>query len=77
MTRDAKVRQVMAVVLDVPERDIGPGFSSSSVSTWDSIGHRNLVMAVEEAFGVTFSSDQIATLDSYDAIVQAIASLQA
>ena len=74
---DAKVRQVMAVVLDVPEREIGPGFSSASVSTWDSIRHLNLVMAIEESFGITFSSDQMVTLDSYDAIVQAIGRLRA
>ena len=72
---DSKVRQVMAIVLDVPESAIGPGFSSSSVSTWDSIRHLNLVMAIEEAFGVTFSSDEMATLDSYDAIVQALGRL--
>jgi acyl carrier protein len=74
---ETKVRQVMALVLDVPEAEIGEGFSSSTIGTWDSIRHLNLIMAIEDAFHVSFSSEEIGTLDSYDAIVHALRRLDA
>jgi acyl carrier protein len=74
---ETKVREVMALVLDVPERDIGSGFSSANLGTWDSIRHLNLVMALEDAFQVSFPSEEIGTLDSYDAIVRALTRLGA
>lgn len=68
-----RICDVMALVLDVPVTEIQDGFSAETVGTWDSIHHLNLVMALEEAFGVSFSSSEIAGLQSYRAIEQALA----
>ena len=42
------------------------------MESWDSVGHLNLVLALEQQFGVTFEEEQIADLVTVDAIVQAV-----
>ena len=69
-----RVRHILGVVLEMPEQEIGEGLSAEDASNWDSIRHLNLVMALEEAFGVSFSSDELGGLTSYRAIVDALAS---
>jgi acyl carrier protein len=31
---------------------------------WDSVGHLNLILELEDVFGIRFSSDEIPTLNS-------------
>ena len=68
-----RVRHILGVVLEMPELEIGEGLSAEDTSNWDSIRHLNLVMALEEAFGVSFSSDELGRLTSYRAITDALA----
>ena len=68
LTASRKVR-----VLDMPVTEIHDGFSVETAGNWDSIHHLNLVMALEDAFGVSFSSSEITGLQSYRAIEQALA----
>jgi acyl carrier protein len=68
-----RVRHILGVVLEMPEGQIGESLSAEDTSNWDSIRHLNLVMALEEAFGVSFSSDELGRLTSYRAIADALA----
>ena len=36
-----------------------------SIETWDSVGHMSLIVALEEAFGVTLEVDDILDFSSY------------
>jgi acyl carrier protein len=67
-----RVRHILGVVLEMPEQQIDEKLSAEDTSNWDSIRHLNLVMALEEAFGVSFSSDELGRLTSYRAIVDAL-----
>ena len=70
-----RVRQVMALVLELPESAITDDFSADATTQWDSIRHLNLVMALEDAFHVSFPSEQLTSLDSFRAIVDAVTAL--
>lgn len=48
--------------------DIGPG----SIPQWDSLGHVALIHAVEEAFGVHFTVDEIARIESLDTLKEVL-----
>lgn len=37
------------------------------VQTWDSVGHMSLIAALEDAFGITFDTDDIIDFSSYEA----------
>jgi acyl carrier protein len=68
-----RVRHILAVELEMPEQHIDEKLSAEDTSNWDSIRHLNLVMAIEESFGVSFSSDELGRLTSYRAIADALA----
>ena len=36
-----------------------------SIDNWDSIGHMTLMSAIEEAFGITFETDDIIDFSSF------------
>jgi acyl carrier protein len=74
MTRteiETHVGQVLAVVLKLPAVPAGPVLRAD-VPDWDSLNHVEIVYAVEESMDVTFSPEEIATLDSSDAIIEAV-----
>ena len=48
-----------------------------SIPAWDSMGHLNLVLALEQKFGVSFDPDQIPKLTSVEAIAQAVSAQKA
>jgi acyl carrier protein len=65
MLNEDKLRQVMASVLKVPVGAIGPDASMDNVPTWDSLQHMNLVLALEEEFGVSIPDEDAANVTSY------------
>ena len=67
------VRQTVAEVFLVDTQQVSAESSPESIPAWDSIGHLNLVLAMEQKFGMTFDSDQIPQLISVQAIAEAIA----
>ena len=68
-----RLRAVIARVLRVPEGSIAADSGPHSIPQWDSAGHVNLVLALEQEFGLTFDEDEVVELVSVDAIAQALA----
>ncbi|HEY8004945.1 MAG TPA: acyl carrier protein [Phenylobacterium sp.] len=65
MIDEARLRQVMATVLGVPAASIGPDSSQDTIPGWDSLKHMNLVLALEQAFGVEVPDEDAAEITSY------------
>lgn len=65
MISETKLRQVIGAVLDVEPTGIGPGTSTDTVPSWDSLKHMRLIIALEEAFDVTIPDDEVVTMTSY------------
>lgn len=59
----------MARVLEVPIEAIDDEASPDTIDNWDSLRHMNLVMALEEEFGVQFSTDEVIELLNFRLIV--------
>ena len=64
-----RVKDVMAAVLEVDVLTIGDDASMDTISNWDSLRHMNLVLALEDAFGVSFPDDDAANATSYQLIL--------
>jgi acyl carrier protein len=64
------LREVLESVLEVDS--ISDDDTAQTVPSWDSVRHLNLVLALEEHFGLTFEADEIAELISVRAISEAI-----
>jgi len=65
------LKQVMADVLGVKSHDIGENSSVDTLSAWDSLNHMKLVLALESAFGVTFTGEESVQILSYP-LIQAV-----
>lgn len=71
MFPEDKLKAVVAAMLDIDVSTVGPTTSTDTVEQWDSVRHMNLVIALEEAFGITIPDDEVASMTSYP-IVRAI-----
>ena len=73
MTDDVRIRvhDVLSLVLHLP--DSGPTrVARAETPGWDSLSHVEIIYAVEESLGVTFTGEELAALDSSTAIVEAV-----
>jgi acyl carrier protein len=68
MEIDAKLKAVMSAVLKVPADEIGEESSMDTIASWDSLQHMNLVLALEEEFGVSVPDEDAANITSYKLI---------
>lgn len=74
---EARVRELLAQVLDVPESAVGPGFSETDAPSWTSLNHLMLVSQLESEFGLFLTNEEIHRLTSYDRIVETVVRHQA
>jgi acyl carrier protein len=58
------LRQTLSAVLGVATTELTDDSSPDSLPSWDSVAHLNLVVALEEAFGVAFSPEETMELTS-------------
>jgi acyl carrier protein len=67
-----KLVQILADTLGLDASDIPADASMERMSAWDSVAHLNVVMSLEQEFGVSFSADEIISLNSLPLIEQAL-----
>ena len=68
MRLDATIRAALGLPASTDLRDIAYGMTDG----WDSVGHMQLVAAIEETFGVTFSPDDMFAMSDYLAVREAL-----
>lgn len=69
MVDHALVKKVMAAILEVEPSEIADDSSMDTLPSWDSLHQMNLVLALEESFGVSFPDEDAANATSYKLIV--------
>lgn len=65
-----RVKDVMALVFDVPVSDVGDDAEIMAVRGWDSLGHAKLMFALEEEFEVVVPPEAQVDLQSLPEIVE-------
>lgn len=55
----------MASVFGINEADIDENASPATIEQWDSLRHMNLVLALEDEFGVSFSDEDITQMMNF------------
>ena len=66
MSNQAKYTEAFMQALDI-EADKLPGLTYQSIPTWDSVGHMQLVAALEDTFDIMMDTDDIIDLNSFEA----------
>ena len=69
---ETRIKQVMSQVLGIPAETIGENTSPDTVENWDSLRHMNLIMALEEAFDLSFTEEQMVEMLNYPLILETI-----
>ena len=67
-----RVHRIVAEVFGIPVDSLTSESSPETVEVWDSVGHLNLVLALEQEFHVQFSPDDIEKMVNVQGIVRAL-----
>jgi acyl carrier protein len=63
-----RVRSIVADVLQLPEESVTDDLGFNETRQWDSVNHINMMLALEEAFGISIADDQVVELTTVGAI---------
>lgn len=69
----ARLNQVFQDVFDDDELSIRPETTAQDIEGWDSLMHVTLMVNVERAFGIRFTSTEVASLKNVGELVGLIA----
>jgi acyl carrier protein len=78
MTNDeikTRARAALAQALKIPAEKIADDASQLNLSEWDSVRHMNVVLALENDFGIEFADGELMNVTSLPLIVAAIEKL--
>ncbi len=65
MLDEVLLKKVMGSVFKVDPASLGDDSSIDSIPTWDSLRHMNMVLALEDEFGVAIPDNEAAFITSY------------
>lgn len=72
MTTIEQLNGILRTVFDNDEIEIRPEMTANDVDGWDSMSHVNLILAVEEGFGVRFTHEEIMSFRNVGDLLAAI-----
>ena len=63
--KEIKIKEIMSVVFGVDVALISDNASPDNIPEWESLSHMNLIVALEEAFDIEFTDDQMVEILNY------------
>ena len=72
----AKIQDVMIDVLDLDELNLTETTTAKDVEGWDSLSHLRLIVAVEQHFGLKFTTGEIERFKNVGDMVSTVQSKQ-
>lgn len=70
----ARLNQIFADVFDEDSIKVTPELSAKDVDGWDSLSHIRLILTIEKAFKIKFSTSEIGKLENVGDLVSLIES---
>ncbi len=68
-----KLTRILREMFDNSHLTIGPDTTAHDVEGWDSLAHIQLLVIIEDAFGIRFNTGEIAGLANVGEMVELIA----
>ncbi|MDT8899742.1 acyl carrier protein [Anaeroselena agilis] len=68
-----ELKKILAGVFKVPVASIGEQTLMQDIDTWDSLTHMDLILTLENEYGVTFSGEEIVVMTSFAKIAATLA----
>jgi acyl carrier protein len=76
MSTEQRVQAVIARTFNLTPDDASGELRMGNPPSWDSVGHMGLILELEDEFGVTFPTYEVANLQTASDIVRAINTYQ-
>ena len=70
-----RVFKVVSNIMGVSLREVDENSSPDTLEKWDSLQHMNLILALEEEFGVQFTDSQIVDMLNVQLIIMTVEEL--
>lgn len=67
-----QIRTIASDLFRLPPESISAASTPQTIEAWDSIQHLNLVLALEEKFGVELSPEEIEQMTSIGEVVKLV-----
>lgn len=67
-----KIKKIIADTFQIKESEITLQVKMEDIDSWDSLTHMELVMSLEEEFGIEFTSDEIMEMTNVEKIVKIV-----
>lgn len=65
-----KVLVIISNIMNVPIKLLNEESSPDNVESWDSLKHLNLILAIEQDFGITLSDEEIIEMMNVQLILE-------
>jgi acyl carrier protein len=72
MIIDQRLIETVSRTFDLDPSRVSAETSPGNTPAWDSVGHLNLILELEEVFQIRFSSEEIPEVNSVERLQQAI-----
>lgn len=75
MLDEKKLKKIIATVLKVNIESVDDKASMDTIKSWDSLGHMNLILSIEEEFNVVIPDEEVGSITSYKLIALVVEEL--
>ncbi len=69
MNYEKEIKKIFSEIFEISAENIDPKIKQNELKSWDSLGQLRLIMALEENFEIAFDIEEIASLNSFDKIL--------
>ena len=70
MSNKEKLKEVLALILEIDVHDINDSTSFDVIDSWDSMSHMNIILSIEEEFNIKISDEVALDLTSYPLLLK-------
>lgn len=65
---EIQAKEIIADILDIDKDQISNNFSPENCDSWDSMNNLRMITALEKAFKIKFSMEEISSMTNMEAI---------
>lgn len=65
---DGAVENILSDILQIPASQVTENLTMKEVDAWDSLKHMELIVSLEQSFGIELSFDEIVAMQSVSEI---------
>ena len=69
-----KLSNIFKILFNRPDLELNDSLSAKNVPGWDSFNHVNLIINIEEEFGVQFTNDEVGGMQNVGSLKTLLAS---